>query len=201
MPTDASMLFESRDRDRTRDLDVDTNSEVQMAAEQTAERRDLADVTSQLAALNEMTVGQLAERYRELYGVPTRSRNKAYLRKRVAWQIQANVHGGLSQRALDRIEELAPLAPIRWRQPVGQVEVAPMPKKAISGRDPRLPAPGTTITRTYKGEEHQVMVHEADFGYDGKRYRSLSGLARQITGSAWNGFLFFGLQPRHQGAK
>lgn len=62
-----------------------------------------------------MTIGELRDKYLEVYSDPTRSRNKIYLRKKIAWQIQALAEGGLSQRALDRIEELAPLAPIRWR--------------------------------------------------------------------------------------
>ena len=185
MPQPASMCSQNQARDRA--------EEDEMAGAQTAERRDLADLTAQIAALQEMTVGQLAERYREVIGVPSRSRNKRYLQKRIAWQIQADADGGLSQRALDRIEELAPLAPVRWRVPLGQVEVEPVPKMAITGRDPRLPEPGTTISRIYKGQEHQVTVHGADFEYAGKRFKSLSKVAKEITGTNWNGYGFFKL--------
>ena len=188
MPDNASMCSQSRVRDGAQ--------EEKMAHAEMEERRDLAEVTSQIAALNEMTTGELAERFRELYGVPTRSRNKRYLQKRLAWKIQELAHGGLSQRALDRIEQLAPLAPIRWRQPVENVEVAAKvdtSPKPTTGRDPRLPEPGSTISRKYKGVEHQVIVHEADFEFAGKRYRSLSKVARQITGTNWNGYGFFKL--------
>ena len=186
MPQPASMCSQTQARDRA--------EEDEMASAQTAERRDLADLTAQIAALQEMTVGQLAERYLEVIGVPSRSRNKRYLQKRIAWQIQADADGGLSQRALDRIEELAPLAPVRWRVPLGQVEVEPKPKQpAAGGRDPRLPEPGTTITRDYKGKEHQVVVHESDFEYEGRRFKSLSRVAKEITGTNWNGYGFFKL--------
>ena len=168
-----------------------------MAHAQSEERRDLADLTAEIAELQDMTVGQLAERYRELYGVPTRSRNKRFLLKRLAWRVQELAHGGLSQRALDRIEQLAPLAPVRWRQPMvvtTKVDTSPSP---ASGRDPRLPAVGTVITRKHGGVEHQVTVlDDGGFEYKGERHRSLSKIARLISGTPWNGFLFFQLQTR-----
>ena len=61
-------------------------------------------------------------------------------------------------------------------------------------RDPRLPAAGTTLTRTYKGKDHKVAVLESGFRWDGKEWRSLSALAAAITGyKAINGFLWFRL--------
>ena len=69
-----------------------------------AARRELDDLPSQLGALETMNVPALAERYRELYGEPTRSRNRAYLKKRLAWRIEANVQGDLSQGAIARIQ-------------------------------------------------------------------------------------------------
>ena len=69
-----------------------------------ANARELGDVPTQLAALEQMNVGQLAEKYRELYGEPTRTRNKEYLRKRLAWRIQELAEGGLPASALERIE-------------------------------------------------------------------------------------------------
>ena len=60
-------------------------------------------------------------------------------------------------------------------------------------RDPRLPEPGTVITRVYKATEHRVTVQHDGFQYGDQRYRSLSKIARQITGTHWNGYLFFGL--------
>ena len=196
MPQPASMCSQSRVRDRAQSVQPDTNLEVEMAANQTAERQDLASITEQIAALQEMTGAELRERYLEVIGRPSRSNNRQYLVKRIAWQIQANAEGGLSQRALDRIEQLAPHAPVRWRQPLGQVEVETKVDTGlspVSGRDPRLPAPGTVISRTYKGEEHQVVVHEADFEYQGRRFKSLSKVAKEITGTNWNGYGFFKL--------
>ena len=61
-------------------------------------------------------------------------------------------------------------------------------------RDPRLPAPGTTLVRPYKGQDYRVTVLEDGFRYDGREFRSLSKLASEITGQASiNGFLWMRL--------
>jgi len=174
-------------------------------------------VAEQIAGLAGLTVGQLRERFEEAYGYPTSCRNKENLRRRVAWKIQADAEGGLSERALARIEELAPLAPIRWRSsanvptpqaasgaaPAGSTAAttldAILPGKARArrkarrktGRDPRLPRPGTMLVRMHQGVEHRVKVMENGFVYAGQRYASLSKVARVIAGTRWSGFLFF----------
>lgn len=63
-------------------------------------------------------------------------------------------------------------------------------------RDPRLPKPGAILTRTFQGKEIKVEVLDAGFRYDGKTWRSLSGIAKAVSGTPWNGYLFFGLQKR-----
>ena len=93
----------------------------------------------------------------------------------------------MSDRALARIEELAPLAPVRWRTPKASV---------VSERDPRLPPVGTVLTRSYQGTVYEVTILEKGVEYRGETYSSLSRVARLITGTAWNGFAFFGLRPR-----
>jgi hypothetical protein len=165
----------------------------------TAERarvaaRELADVPAQLAALERMSVAQLAEKYRELYGEPTQSRNKDYLRKRLAWRIQELAEGGLPQRALAKIAELGDELPERWRMRQAALQPSAPAAAPASQRDPRLPPPGSVLTRLYQGVEHQVTVREEDFEYQGESFKTLSRIARRITGTAWNGFLFFGLQ-------
>ena len=164
-------------------------------------RAAVADVAGQLAALGNMTVGELRERYREVFGEPTRSRNKDYLHKKVAWRIQELAEGGLSDVALARIDALAADAPVRWRRPRA---ASPKPVMVASvaaenapvDRDPRLPPPGTVLTRAFKGVEHKVTVLDEGFEYRGERHNSLSQIARDITGTNWNGFLFWGLKRR-----
>ena len=161
-------------------------------------RRELAGIDEQLDALHEMTVAQLRERYEEVFEKPARSRNKDYLRKKVGWRIQELAEGGLSDKAKAKIEELAEMAPARWRSSGRKDEDGqdPLPPTDEKQRDPRLPPPGKVITRMYKGEEHQVTVLRDGFEYRGERYPSLSRIARKITGTNWNGYLFWGLQRR-----
>jgi hypothetical protein len=172
---------------------------MEMREQLKGDRAAAASVSEQLAALQKMTVGQLAERYRELFGVPTRTGNGAYLRKKLAWRIQELAEGGLSPRALARIEELAPLAPVRWQSAplTGELAVARVATPASDlRRDPRLPPAGSVLVRIHRGGEHRVTVLDDGFEYQGQRYQSLSRLARVITGTPWNGFMFFSLQRR-----
>ena len=76
-------------------------------------RERVAGVTDELAALRSMTVAQLRERYLEVFDEPTRSRNKDWLFKKVAWRIQEIAEGGLSEQALSRIDELGEDVPVR----------------------------------------------------------------------------------------
>lgn len=64
-------------------------------------------------------------------------------------------------------------------------------RKIKLSRDPRLPMPGAIITKEYEGKRIEVRVLEDGFEYSSQRYRSLSAIAREITGTSWNGFLFF----------
>ena len=163
-----------------------------------SDRAAAAAVAQQLKAIESMSMGELIEKYREVFGVPTRTRNKPYLRKKIAWRIQELAEGGLSPRALARIEELAPLAPVRWRTPLPETRAAlalvaiPKPQP----RDARLPAPGSVIVRVHRGVEHRVTVLDEGFDYNGQHYQSLSQIARVISGTPWNGYLFFALQRR-----
>jgi len=148
----------------------------------------LGDLPKQLAALDGMTVGELAAKHLELFGEPTRSHNRGYLVKRLAWRIQELAEGGLTPPTLARVTQLGDELPERWRQ-----RMAP-PAPTGPARDPRLPPVGTVITREFHGQPHAVKVLDDGFEYAGETFKSLSAIARKITGTAWNGFAFFGLK-------
>ena len=163
----------------------------------------VGDVARDLAALMKMSISELREKYLDLYGHPTRTRNKVYLQKRLAWRIQELAEGGLSERARARIDELMPLGTpivlpgVRRRQvAAGGAILEALAENKLKPRDPRLPAPGSILRREYHGAIHEVTVHEDDFEYAGERYSTLSKVARVITGTQWNGFLFFRLKTR-----
>lgn len=156
--------------------------------------RELGASPTMVQKLREMNVGDLAELYREIYGEPTRSRNKDYLRKRLTFRLQELAHGGLSPRALAKIAELGDELPERWRiRQAGEKEI-PLPKVP---RDPRLPPVGTVVRRDYQDATHEVTIATDGFDYAGRRYKTLSAVAKQITGAHWNGFAFFGLTRAH----
>ena len=157
-------------------------------------------IAAMVKQLQRMTPRELRKQWEKVFGEPCRSSNKDYLWKRIAWRIQADAEGGLSERARRREQELACESDIRLRPPRGAFKapdgaaassaqaVAPPRKK-----DHRLPPPGTVLTREYHGERIAVTVLARGFEYEGTRYRSLSAVAKAITGSQWNGYHFFGL--------
>jgi hypothetical protein len=155
------------------------------------------DVEREVAALQQMPIGRLCERYAELFGEPTRTRHRAYLVRKIAWKIQANAEGDLSERARRRAEELARGTELRVMPPksVSQPELG-VTTLAYVASDDRLPAPGTAIVRTYKGRTLRVRVTPEGFEYDGERYRTLSAVAKKVTGTHVNGFRFFGLEAK-----
>ncbi len=144
-----------------------------------------------------MKVGELARRYAEIFREPCRSCNKTYLMRRIAWRLQANAEGGLSERAKRRIEELADDAEIRLTPPKNtkpKVSTGVTKSADLStGRDKRLPPPGLCIQRVYKDKIIQVIVLEDGFELDGAKYKTLSAVAKFVTGSHVNGFHFFQL--------
>ncbi len=156
-------------------------------------------IASQIQALRKMTVADLREKHLELFGTESRSRHKDQLFKRLAWRIQELEFGGLSERAKRRAEEIANDLDARFLPPrkkrgteTSPHEVLPM-KAQVTGTNP---TPGTILSREYHGEIHQVTVLDRGFEYQGKVYRSLSGIATAITGTQWNGYLFFDLKKR-----
>lgn len=161
----------------------------------------LTTLAAEIKALQAMTASELRKRYRELFGEESRSNNKDWLWKRIAWRIQEQLEGGLSERALRRARELANEADVRVRPPrdafgeseseAGGVSQTSAALKRV--RDRRLPIPGTVLTREYNGQRVAVRVLARGFEYQGRAYRSLSAVAREVTGSHWNGYLFFGL--------
>lgn len=149
-------------------------------------------ITEEIRELREMTVPELRARYREVFGEETRSHHKQQLFRKVAWRIQELAEGGLSERARARAREIANEADIRVRPPRDFLNGAAGPRL----RDTRLPVPGTVIEKEYKGHVVSVRVLDKGFEYGGRTYRSLSAVAREVTGTNWNGLLFFGLAKK-----
>ena len=153
------------------------------------------NVKIEFAALRRMSPAELREKYLAVFGEPTRTGNKDFLCKRIAWRMQALAEGELSERAKKRASEIACDADIRTTIPRPRAATpeaatatspAPRPEK-------RLPMPGSVLTREYRGRSIAVTVLRNGFDWEGRVYKSLSAVAKAVTGSHWNGYLFFGL--------
>jgi hypothetical protein len=156
-----------------------------------------SNVGKEVAALQRLTVKQLRAKYAEVFGEQTPAHNKAWLLKRIAWRLQALAEGDLSERARRRAAELACDADLRLNPPLVKPATAteePAPSRVLHFHaDGRLPPPGTVLTRKYKGAVLQVQVLPHGFEYEGEVFTSLSAVAKAITGSHCNGYLFFHL--------
>ena len=150
-----------------------------------------ASVLRQLAELERMDTPALRERWQVLYGKEPPRLYRQFLIKRLAYRIQELAYGGLSDEARAR---MARVLDEEGYDDAGAKQGVARPKP-----DEGQMVPGTLLIREYDGVRHEVRVLDQGFEYRGVPYRSLSGVARAITGTAWNGPRFFGL--RNTGAK
>lgn len=137
-------------------------------------------VLAQLAALKTAPVGDLKQKWRDLFEREPPPYNRRFLENRLAYRIQELAYGGLSQETLERLDALA---------------------DELDGKKPKRRSPienrpivGTRLIREWRGVEHCVTVRNEDFEYQGRPYKSLSAIARRITGTQWNGLVFFGMK-------
>lgn len=172
----------------------------QMAQERERETME-HKVAQAIEKLRCLSMADLRKRYRQTFGKEAGCSNKQFLFRRIAWQLQAAAEGGLSERARRRAAEIANDADLRGQAP----ENSPPPQDSVVGsqihrlrpqRDSRLPPPGTLLARRVQGGDVMVKVLDEGFQYQDRHYSSLSAIARQVTGTRWNGFAFFGLIGR-----
>jgi hypothetical protein len=139
------------------------------------------DVLRRLAALRTAPTADLKQQWRELFGKEPPPFNRPYLQSRLAYRIQELAYGGLKPETVARLEGLGE------RLDGGNVVL-----RRIRADD--RPIAGTRLVREYHGVEHVVTVLADGFEFEGRPYRSLSAIARSITGTRWNGWTFFGLK-------
>jgi Protein of unknown function (DUF2924) len=145
------------------------------------------EVLRRLAALKTGTTGELKQQWKSLFGKEPPPGNQGFLRGRLAYRIQELAHGGLKPEAVTRLEALGE------RLDGGNVVLRRI-------RADTLPVAGTKLIREHKGVLHVVTVCHDGFEWQGCPYRSLSAIARAITGTRWNGWTFFGLTSRRGAA-
>jgi hypothetical protein len=158
------------------------------------------DVNGTIEALQDLKIPALRKRYQELFGEESKSSNKQFLFRRICWRLQANSEGDLSERARRRASEIADDRDLRVRAPGDfRARYDSGPSSVDRTRPPvdrRLPGPGTLLTRRVGDRQIVVKVLKDGFEYESRRYDSLSAIAREVTGTRWNGLLFFGLAER-----
>jgi hypothetical protein len=140
-------------------------------------------VLAQLAALKSTPIAQLKERWRDLYGKEPPPFSRSYIESRLAYRIQELAYGGLKPETRARLEALGE-----------QLDGGNIVLRRI--RADSRPLSGTQLIREWQGVQHVVTVRADDFEFEGRPYRSLSAVARHITGTRWNGWTFFGLRRR-----
>ena len=136
-------------------------------------------IPSRLAALKTTSTPDLKAQWRDLFDSEPPPFNRRYLERRLAYRIQELAYGGLKPETVERLDALA-----------DAIEGKLSRRRRIESR----PISGTRLIREWKGIEHHVTVRDEDFEYQGRPYQSLSAIARAITGTRWNGLVFFGLR-------
>jgi Protein of unknown function (DUF2924) len=127
-------------------------------------------ITAEVRALESLDLHGLRDEWRKRYGEPPKMRSRELLARLLAWRIQADAFGGLDAATIRLLKS----------------EKLPPPKPSLT--------PGTCLARDWQGRRHEVDVLGKGFRYNGADYRSLSEVARVITGTRWNGLRFFGLR-------
>ena len=140
-------------------------------------------VLDRIVALKTTPIPQLKKLWRNLFDKEPPAYNRRFLENRLAYRLQELALGGLSQTTVKRLEHLGE-------------QLDGGNKRVRSRRTDERPIAGTRMIREWQGVVHEVIVHVDSFEHQGQRYKSLSRVARAITGVSWNGWIFFGLRSR-----
>ena len=143
-------------------------------------------ILARLAALKAMSVNELKAEWKVLFDTPAPNNSRGFLEGRLSYRIQELTFGGPDKQTRRLLDLLA-----------DEVEGTLTRKAQIA--DPRTPVVGTRLIREWDGVPHTVTVLKDGFDWEGRRYKSLSAVARAITGTRWNGYRFFGLRERKRG--
>lgn len=142
-----------------------------------ADEKKALHLKQRLAALEAMDREALLVEWRRHFKTPPRNTRRDYLLAEISYHLQVQAHGGISPTIRNKLERMAFGDQLQAQQ-----------KYSITN--------GTHLVREWNGVRHNVIVHEDGYEYSGKRYRSLSNIACEITGTRWSGPLFFGLRKQ-----
>lgn len=150
-----------------------------------------------LDRLSRMRPNEIKALHRTLFGRDVVSSNAEQARRRIAWHLQAEREGGLPESARQHALGLARESGMRLRSRIGGQSTGPLAHvtvtTVVSDHDSRIPLPGSVIVKEHRGRTILVHVLDDGFEWDSRRFPSLSAIAKEATGTKWNGFAFFGL--------
>ena len=145
------------------------------------------NVLAHVASLKSTSTVDLRNQWRDLFQTEPPPYNRRFLESRLAYRIQELAYGGLKPETVKRLEALAR----------GVDEKNPLMRRI---RADQKPVSGTRLVREWRGVEHVVTVRDDGYEFQGTPYKSLSSVARAITGTRWNGWVFFGFKSQRAGA-
>jgi hypothetical protein len=151
---------------------------------------DNTSILKQVTALPDMSLAELKVMWKELYDQQPPAHRKPYLVRRLAYRIQELAFGGLTEATEKRLDT------------IGQGKDDPQSKGNAGGKRRKkvnTPGSGARLVREWNGKEYVVMVLDNGFEYQGQTFKSLSAIAREITGTQWSGPVFFGLKKNGGG--
>ena len=143
----------------------------------------MTELIQDIIDLGKMTTAELKVQWSEIFGGSPPNSNPDYLRSRLRYRLQERALGAQTRTQIRKLERLA-----KTRDMERESQAPVRGPKYGTGV-----SPGTTLIRIYNGVEHHALVLGEGFEYQGATYRSLSAIAKAITGTQWNGKTFFGL--------
>ena len=148
--------------------------------------RNRTSVLRQLAALQKMKLTELQEKWRDLYGSEPPNFKSTFLKKRLAYRIQELFYGGIEESVKEKIKEIA----------AGDSMATNLKRSGSPITNEGKVLPGTRFIREWNGKTYETIARDKGFEYNGKMYRSLTAIANEITGTKWNGLVWWGLKKR-----
>jgi hypothetical protein len=143
-------------------------------------------IITKIAELKDTPTADLRSLWAKLFDSEPPKQNRRFLESRLAYRIQELEYGGLKPATIERLNALS-----------NELSGEKVTKRRI--RTDQHPIAGTRLIREYQGIEHCATVTDSGFEYQGQPYKSLSAIARAITGTRWNGWVFFGLRKSGEG--
>jgi len=140
-------------------------------------------VLARLAGIRQASTAEVRALWRQIYGTEPPLYNRRFLESRLAFRLQELAYGGLKPETIERLEALGE-----------DLDGGNITRRRV--RTDRKPVVGTKLIREWEGTEHTVTVLRDGYEWQGRPFRSISAVARAITGTRWNGWIFFGLANR-----